>query len=368
MVGKMDGDSGVDLVKGPPIDAPFLPDEDYLAVLGGRKERLHSLHFSLYSRHGLDARHRFDLVPLQTLVGYMVRIEGVKKYALLNSRFLAPETYLDPEFLGGLVADLEYLLQEGVLDGIVFSDAYLIQALSDAGPEAASRLEAIPSINMMFDSFDKVRAVMDLISRTHFRLPGKIVLDRSLNRRLENLSQTAGQCRRAFPGLEIGLLANEGCLYQCPFKPAHDAHIAYANQTGGPALTFQANEELGCRRVLGEAPWRLLTSPFIRPEDTRQYIEIIDFIKICGRTLGPDFLAGAFQAYDSGVYRGNLPALLDTVAWMADLVEIPNHFLPPDFFRNVTACDNHCAVCGFCSALYDRLAESTDLRIKDLRT
>lgn len=40
------------------------------------------------------------------------------------------------------------------------------------------------------------------------------------------LERVVDMCRRHFPDLRLGLLVNEGCLPDCPFKPAHDAHIA----------------------------------------------------------------------------------------------------------------------------------------------
>jgi len=238
--------------------------------------------------------------------------------------------------------------------------------LSSQAPELASSLEAVPGINSMLDSFDKVEAQLAYIAQTRFKMPGKIILDRSLNRNPTQLSITSRQCRKRYPHIKIELLANEGCLDFCPFKFSHDAYIALSNYQGQDC-TFTLNRELGCIRLVDEQPYRILRSPFIRPEDVVLYQQDVDVIKLCGRTLGGSFLQRVIIAYLQGKYDGNLLDLLDALSWLAPSLYVDNPSLSFDFVEILSLCDKHCGSCGFCQELFSTLSCPQPLTIPDLR-
>ncbi|GBC61198.1 hypothetical protein DENIS_2158 [Desulfonema ishimotonii] len=348
------------------LDVPFVPDEAYIRFLNDRREHIHSLHFSLCAADVPDARHSFRVMDTETLADHLRQVPGPKKYALLNSRFHRPEDYFAPARLRSVTDRLALLLKAGVLDGIVCTDAYFLQALSDADRSVASALEAVPGINCMADTFDKIVAVLDGVAASGFRMPEKFIPDRSLNRKLPELADISARCGAAYPGMRLGLLANEGCIWQCPFKPAHDAHIALSH-TGVAVDTFEMNRTWGCMRYFRDNPHMLLRSPFIRPEDAARYADHAELIKICGRTLGPAFLMKVITAYTEHTFTGNLSALLDTTTWMADEYDLPNHALPADFFDRVTSCDQLCRSCGYCQRLFDAHARKRPFRLRDLR-
>lgn len=350
------------------LDVPFIPDPDYAAFLAERRVHLHSLHFSLHAEGVPDGRHRFRNVRIGELAGLLNSVRGPKKYALLNSRFHPPGFYSDPDELAALLDGMGTLLAKGELDGIVYADAYLLKALSGAGPEIAAALEAVPSINCLPESFDAVYALMAAIEATRFRLPGKLTLDRSLNRRLGDLASLSKQIRATWPGLKLSLLANEGCLYRCPFKLTHDAHIGLVH-LGHNLDTHWVNRELGCIDELRHNPHRLFGSPFIRPEDAAGYADHADILKICGRTLGPSFLKRAITAYLQGEYGGNLLDLTDAMAWLADGVHVDNTQIPDDFAAVVGDCGKVCNECDFCREMFDLYAVGDPAAggIKDFR-
>ncbi len=351
-----------------PLDVPFLPDPAYVQFLNTQKAALHSVHFSLFLPAIPDGRHRPQAGSgFAALAAALKKLKGPKKYALLNSRFHHPRLYGDRTLLAELAERLNMLHAEGCLDGIVFVDFYLLQALSDHAPELARALEAVPGVNCMLDSLERISACCEAIGRSNFRLPAKLNLDRSLNRRPEALRNLSQECRRHFPGVKLTLLANEGCLAHCPFKLSHDAQIAFANL--GPAAngTFAANRDLGCIRVLSENPEQFFKSPFIRPEDQGQYEGVADAIKLCGRTLGPAFLMRAVKAYADGRYDGNLLDLLDTLEWLVPTLYVDNAALPDDFYRQLTKCDRQCARCRFCKELLAGHGRSLPLSLPDFR-
>jgi collagenase-like PrtC family protease len=292
------------------LNVPFIPDTDYVQFLDGLGKRLYAVHFSLYDSALCDARIRFETLDVKTLVEHLKRVPAPKKYLLANGRFHPPESYLKPSKLKNLLHRVEQLQTAGVLDGIVFSDPYLLFAISDVAPDLADCIEAVPSVNFMIDSVPKLNSILEMIERSRFRPPGKISVDRALNRRPKALNELSAAIRSRLLETKIELLANEGCLNQCPFRPAHDALIAAAN-AGFVVDTLRLNRDLGCMRVLSESPHCVLSSPFIRPEDMARYEASADIIKICGRTLGKGFLTQTVGAYIKGKYTGNLLDLFE---------------------------------------------------------
>jgi len=350
------------------LDVPFLPDPRYTEFLAGFQPALHSVHFSLFLDTVPDGRHRSGNSPeFAALAPALARLPGPKKYGLLNSRFHHPRLYSDKAALHKIIKALDTLLAAGVLHGITIVDFYLLQALSDAGPETCSQLEAVPGVNCMLNSFAKVQACLSAIADTGFKPPSKINLDRSLNRNLPELAAISHQCRRHYPGVKLTLLANEGCLDRCPFKPAHDAQIAFANTGLIADETHAANQELGCIRELGAHPARLFKSPFIRPEDLEQYEGLVEVIKVCGRTLGPAFLQRVVRAYANRGYAGNLLDLMDTMEWLAKRLHVANAELPADFLDRLSSCDRNCRNCAYCGELLDKVAAPLAFQLEDLR-
>lgn len=347
------------------FDVPYIPEEGYTAFINANARHISAVHYSLQDPAVPDARCRVASFYADQLADGLRALKIQHKYLLLNSRFHHPRFYADPRSLRELIVKIENLLSHGIIDGIVYTDAYFLESFSQASPDVASRLEAVPSVNCMIDSVDKLRATISLIDSTQFRAPGKIILDRGLNRRLDDLSQVADVCRHINPDMRTTLLVNEGCIYQCPFKPAHDAHIALANM-GVPVDTFTINQTRGCMRALLAAPHNVLQSPFIRPEDVAFYENSADVLKICGRTLGAPFLRKTVSAYINGSYDGNLLDLMDALDWMAALYYIDNKRLPPDFLKTVTTCGKSCTNCNICLALFKTAAQRKPFEFKAL--
>jgi len=259
------------------------------------------------------------------------------------------------------------LIDENCLHGLLIADFYLLQTLSRYAPDTAAALEAVPSINCMIDNFDRLHAAFEIIAASRFKMPSKCILDRSLNRDPARLQQITTRIHKHYPDLKIELIANEGCLPYCPFKPAHDAHIAFANMTCDGADIFRLNNDFGCVGLLNDRPEVLFRSPFIRPEDVGCYEEMTDIIKICGRTLGPDFLINTVGAYLAGKYEDNLLNLMDTMEWLSHRLHVANDKLPPDFLDRITNCTGQCDVCSYCRTLFTEYARWLPIRLRNLR-
>ncbi|MGE4506475.1 MAG: hypothetical protein AB7D51_14095 [Desulfovibrionaceae bacterium] len=354
------------------LDVPFHPDPSYLRLLAELAPALESVHVGLNRPEAADARNPLRHRPLEeTLAGLATLPEGLARYALLNARFQAPERCLEPASLRAVASLLERLADEAALTGIVVADGYFLQALGRAAPRIAARLEAVPSVNCAIDTPARAAAWLALVGRCGFRPPSRLVLDRSLNRDRARLAAVVRAIRERSPGLRLLLLANEGCLPHCPYRPAHESHLALARMPGQGDRTFALNRDFGCVAELLAEPWRLFTSPFLRPEDVDSYDELVDGVKICGRERGgARFLSRAVRAYAGRAFSGNLLALLDTLGEFEDRWEVRNETLPQDFARRVERCAGEaadCAACGECSRLAGAHLKIREAGLPDLR-
>lgn len=318
-----------------PLNIPFIPDDGYLGFLVENEAHIRTLHYSLYDPGLQDARIHIDDIPVEKLIASLKRLKKTKKYVLANGRFHSHSVYNGGEELRAIIHKLDRLLEAGQLDGVIFSDSYFLTALGDAAPLLAASVEAVPSVNFQIDTIDKLAAVIEFISLNGFVRPTKVTLDRSLNRKPQQLSVITTEVKKRWPHLQVELLANEGCLSYCPSRQTHEALISSSNCCGAGIDTKRLNDNLACVRWLTDAPYRILGSPFIRPEDVSFYEDKADVLKICGRTLGSLFLQRTIGAYVMGTWSDNLLDLLDASHWMADVWNLPNTTLPENFLEKV---------------------------------
>lgn len=331
---------------------PFIPTDGFAAALAERRVDIHSVYVSLGASAGLDARLSLRRWDTDQLIEALGGLGDIPAYALANGRWVHPRRYLDRAAVTDICRTLDRLIAETGLRGIVFADLYFLSALSGASPEIAGQLEAVPSVNTMLDTAAKVAAVMAAIEDTVFRRPTRLILDRALNRDLDALAALGREIRHRWPGTDVGLLANEGCLYQCPFKGTHDALIAMAQEAPPGDLLHRLNRDLGCTAHLIRHPEDLLKSPFIRPEDTDAYTGSAQFIKLCGRTLGEAFLIRTLDAYRHRAFAGNLLDIMDTPAALRGRIHIANSRLPDRFLATTATCDKVCTDCNFCRTAF----------------
>lgn len=348
-----------------PLDLhlPLLPDQDYVALLQLFGARVHSVYASLHILAISDARPCGAPLP-ENMLFAMVQASPAPVYLLLNSRFHSPEAYV-ASGCARLAALLDSVLAAGTVAGVVYADAILLTALARHAPSLARALEAVPSVNCGLDSWDKARQHLEMAESLGFRLPGILVPDRALNRNPARLAEFRRAMRVELPGAALHLLANEGCLWQCPYKPAHDALMACARCAGhtGDGV-FKTLQDAACLRRYWDEPWRVLASPFIRPEDLPLLAGVADGVKLGGRSRGARAMQMVIRAYVAGRYEGNLLELLDTAEALAGCLHLSNHRLPGDFHAAVSACDKDCARCGWCRKIADNTIRRNNISLE----
>lgn len=349
------------------LSVPFIPDPSYSDFIAARQNALASVYFTLDGPGVWDARVRTrDQAsgPFMPLARGLSPLKHVKKYVLINTRFVHPGTYSNTRALVAFMDAVTRLSGQVRVHGIVFSDFYLLRALDRTGHDIIPSLEAVPGVNAMMDTMGKVRACLDMVATTQFRPPSRLLLDRSLNRQMDRLTAIRQKVRQEYPDTCVELLANEGCILNCPFKPAHDAHIALSNTGLVREKTWTINRNQGCQAYFLDRPDRFLSSPFIRPEDLGHYQGLADTVKLCGRTLGPDFLMRCITAYETGSFDGNLLDLVDAAHFLSDHFHIENRLLGKNFFKALSSCTNQCKTCTLCRKIFQSAARIKPFTLK----
>jgi collagenase-like PrtC family protease len=167
---------------------------------------------------------------------------------------------------------------------------------------------------------------------------------------------------------DLELLANEMCLYGCPYRDYHYSLMAHASQAGRSLATVEY-PHLKCTSRRMAHPGDLLKARFIRPEDVARYEEVgIDLIKIAGRGKGTPDLLRIARAYLSRRYDGNFIDLTDLGLYDVTGAKRPRIVLDnralDGFLEKVAAvdCDRACGnACTICDTLATDLVSIHDV-------
>jgi len=192
----------------------------------------------------------------------------------------------------------------------------------------------------------------------------RITLAPDVNRDLE----TVREIRKAVR-CKLGAIVNEGCLLDCPYRPFCYNYISHVSVRRELRRISSDKGILGEHHWFDESqliirnPYRLLTSPWIRPENLVDYERLgVEYFKISGRELPCIFLEKCLEAYHSGRFEGNIFEIIDGALRLPDAWSKKptgfTHYGPTlyylnnkdlnDFFRKVSTCSKNCPECGFC--------------------
>ena len=177
-------------------------------------------------------------------------------------------------------------------------------------------------------------------------------LGRDVQRDLETARRAADWCHAH--GKKLGILANSGCLRNCPWQTYHDNLIAHSDEAMG-RRNAAFNPHL-CWTLYGDAKNfpEILKATWIRPEDLHRYEGIVDFVKLATRQHASPRMV--VDAYVRGEFRGNLLDLLEPGFSPAfSPCGIDNAAFPPDWFDRTGGCSRECLGCGYCEKTYERV-------------
>ncbi|MGY4884405.1 MAG: U32 family peptidase [Nanobdellota archaeon] len=284
----------------------------------------------------------------------------IKFNYLINATcFSGKET--SQKFINKLCNHLEDLSSMGV-DIFTMANPILIKTAK----ENIKDIKINTSINSRIKSLEEVKRYLSLgIDR--------ITLHYDLNRDFDFLKKV-----RSLSEIEIELLANNPCLYNCIFADYHmnmDSH-------GSRSATKMVNTlypVFNCKDIRLRKPEEIIKSRWIMPKDVENYFDLgINIIKIAGRNLDKDKLLKAAEDYSQ---KKDFPEfysqLIEKGLWRyvsrenPDLeeldikVNLPDDFL--DWFKE-GKCHQDCLPCGHCENIANKCItfNSDDLRKKYL--
>ena len=156
-------------------------------------------------------------------------------------------------------------------------------------------------------------------------------------------------------GKKVGILANSGCLRNCPWQTYHDnlvAHSAVALAIR-PAVGFNPHLCWTMYENPDNFP-EILKATWIRPEDLHRYEPYVDFVKLATRQHSMFRLVA--DAYVSRSFKGNLLDLLEpgfAPAFGRAGVMLDNSSFPSDWAEKVSCCKRECSDCGYCEKVFE---------------
>ncbi len=288
--------------------------------------------------------------------------------------------YIHKAQVAGL--DFNYLLNAPCMNNMEWHEAthrallQHIETLSDMGVRRVA--VAIPYlIELIKSQFPHISVEVSTIAHVNsvararfFESLGadSIILDANINRDFRLLKAI-----RNAVSLQLGVLTNSSCLYQCPYEYYHNNTLGHASQNHNQLNGFYMDYcVLHCSLANFSDTSQFIKARWIRPEDLPLYEEMgIDFFKIGGRKMPTEWIINAAEAYTSGPYPGNLYDILNNfspktrnvaagrsqpAAVMAPpRVYIDNQKMGGfiEFFKKQD-CVSGCAQCHYCQDVADR--------------
>lgn len=195
------------------------------------------------------------------------------------------------------------------------------------------------SVNMNLASVEELAYVADFFD--------SYCVSRELNYDLGTLDRIGAWARAN--GKSLVVLANSGCLRNCPAHAFHDNLVAHFAEID-PADVETDFQPVFCRSFYASPENRagfLEHASFLRPENVAEYARFAPLVKLATRTHPNPRLV--IDAYSRGRFTGNL----------FDLTE-PNHGqrfkgkvldaarIDDAWWRTKARCSRDCASCGLC--------------------
>lgn len=198
-------------------------------------------------------------------------------------------------------------------------------------------LEVRASVNMEIGSTEAMEYLADDFDSFYYK--------RELNRDIPHLARLKKWCDAN--GKQLYMLANSGCLNNCPARQFHDNLVAHETEIA--KMDNGAEFRSLCSRFDAQRPMNILSRlNFVRPEEMALYEPYVTAAKLATRVSPrPEAI---LRAYVQGSFRGNVLELTEPAHAAAFLPAIAaNDRLPSDFSQHVAHCAKNCESCNYCT-------------------
>lgn len=178
---------------------------------------------------------------------------------------------------------------------------------------------------------------------------------RDVQRDLPTFHTMAAWCKDH--GKKLCMLANSGCVRNCPWQVFHETLLAHKFLAAFPEMDKE-NLGLVCNRIFDKIRNRVdfLRCSWIRPEDIHVFEPELETIKLSTREA--PYPLEIAEAYLNGSYDGNLLRLMDpNHAFGFRPYRIDNKSFPADWVTSGIAgkCAENCVHCGKCEQVLSKL-------------
>lgn len=283
-----------------------------------------------YGPEGTDFFAREELAEeLQT-----IRRLGVKLDLLFNANCYG-DYAVSARFESEIVSVLKCLGAQELLPEIVTTTSPFVAAvIRKHFPE----MEIRASVNMRIDSTLAMEYLSDVFDSFHIR--------RDLQRDLPTVRQFHQWCETH--GKKLCMLANSGCLRNCPAQSFHDNLVAHDAAIREIRAVPDFQPHLCWKLYRNKENFvNFLKSSWIRPEDLKYYEPYFPVVKLATRLhTHPRMVIGA---YAEGEYHGDLLALTEPGFGPAFAPYfLDNDRFPADWHELAGKCAINCSHCGKC--------------------
>lgn len=246
---------------------------------------------------GVRPTYALNKVDREFVKNYIevVHSNGMKFNYILNAPCLNNMEY-DKEFHLQIIEHLKWISDIGV-DSVTVTIPYLIEIIKKQFPELKIRVSLLARVSSIqrvkfFEALGADIITLDIVQNRNFKLLEKI--------------KKSTKCK-------ICLLANDLCLYQCPFTFYHGSGSGHASQSMNPLKGYYINYcVFSCTLIRYLNPPEILKSRWIRPEDVKEYEKIgIDYLKISGREKPTEWILQCVDSYTQRRHKGNLFDILN---------------------------------------------------------
>ena len=197
-------------------------------------------------------------------------------------------------------------LESLAIDSVTIADENIIEFVYNNFPKLKINVSIVAAIKTV-EEVNNLRAKYPSIQR--------VILSQFVNRdrkllldHIKNSQIRVG----ASESIEIELLANEICIYECPRMRNHYLALSSFSQEKDK-IDF---DWALCRHIRADNINEFLNSSWIRPEDINLYEELgVNILKIAGRKEPTDSLLLRTAAYLQRSYKGNVMDLFLSEFW-----------------------------------------------------
>ena len=326
---------------------PFLAGELFCEMLADYRDAVGEVYFSIPGAP--SGRTEPEKTPelLEQLAYELaeIRKQGVALDLLLNANCYGADA-VSEKFAKRIASTLDKLGGAGLLPEIVTTTSpFAARTVKKLFPG----IELRASVNMRLDSTLAMEYLADDFDSFYIR--------RDRQRDLETLRHVSAWCRAN--GKKLGLLANSGCLRNCPYQTFHDNLVAHDAEVRKQANSPDFLPHLCWKRLQKRENWSdFLRASWIRPEDIGRYAPFVDVVKLATRRHAS--VRMVISAYTSGSFDGNVFNLTEPCfAGLVSPYVLDNGRLTSDDLPG--RCADSCRHCGKC----ERVLEKAIVRVGD---